>query len=95
MPPQSLDETLYEKFEALREARELEDRQLIDFVSGLDEAALEQDLAPQEQQGEEAAQVASAACEAAAPAVPKEDAPNDAEQHEQVGGGAPAGSPTS
>jgi uncharacterized damage-inducible protein DinB len=45
VPPQSLDETLYEKFEALREARELEDRQLIDFVSGLDEAALEQDLA--------------------------------------------------
>ena len=58
--------------------------------------ALAQDLAvaPQEQQGREAAQVASAACEAAAPAVPKEDAPNDAEQHEQVGGDAP-GSPTS
>ena len=60
--------------------------------------ALEQDLAPQEpwqeQQGQEAAQVASAACEAAAPAVPKEDAPNDAEQHQQVGGDAP-GSPTS
>ena len=56
--------------------------------------ALEQDLTPQEQQGQEAAQVASAACEAAAPAVPNEDAPNDAEQHEQVGGDAP-GSPTS
>lgn len=36
--PRALDEILFEKFEALREAREIEDKRLLDHASGLKDA---------------------------------------------------------
>lgn len=39
-PAPKLNAIIYERFEALRTARETEDRRIVDFIDGLDEAAL-------------------------------------------------------
>ena len=43
-PPASLDAVLYERFEDLREAREREDKRILDFVSKMREADLDASL---------------------------------------------------
>ena len=50
--PASLDEILYEDFSALRAAREAEDKRIVGFVDGLDDAALSRIVAYASMSGE-------------------------------------------
>lgn len=50
--PKALDEILFEKFEALREAREAEDKRIIDYVGGLKASDFEETVEYRNTKGE-------------------------------------------